>query len=261
MQLVALFSHAQGCANGLLHGVTKNDVAEHNTLREAQLHDDMKSYGSETEAICPFCSEAAGHIHTTRENHPMNQEVFAGQWKHIRGELQAWWGKLAESDFDKIRGQKDQLVGIVQEKYGYAREQAQQEVERRLQEYGDTMSGPNSRGRRDTAAAVAGGPANASNKGPIATAATAVAGGVASAQDTIATAATAVADGWESAQGALSTAATAVAGGVESASAYLQEQPFDEMATDLTALIRTYPVPSFVVGVGLGYLLARLTSR
>ena len=173
----------------------------------------------------------------------MNQDVCAGQWKQIRGELQAWWGTRAESDFDKIGGQKDKLVGIVQEKYGYAREQAQQEVERRLQEYGDKRSGPNSRGRRDTAAAVAGGPANASNEGPIATAATAVA------------------DGLDSAQGARATAATAVADGVGSARAYLQEKPFDEMATDLTALIRTYPVQSFVVGVGLGYILARLTSR
>ena len=174
----------------------------------------------------------------------MNQDVFAGQWKQIRGELQAWWGTLAESDFDKIGGQKDKLVGIVQEKYGYARAQAQQEVERRLQEYGDKMSGPTSRGRRDTAAAVAGGPAHASNEGPIATAATAVSG-----------------VGLDSAQGAIATAATAVADGVGSARAYLQEKPFDEMATDLTALIRTYPVQSFVVGVGLGYLLARLTSR
>ena len=48
----------------------------------------------------------------------MNQDVFAGQWKQIRGELKVWWGTLAESDFDKIGGQKDKLVGIVQEKYG-----------------------------------------------------------------------------------------------------------------------------------------------
>ena len=130
----------------------------------------------------------------------MNQDVFAGHWKQIRGELQAWSGTLADRHFDKIGGQKDKLVGIVQEKYGYARAQAQQEVERRLQEYGDKMSGPNSRGRRDTAAAVAGGPANASNEGPIATAATAVAGGVDSAQGALATAATAVADGVGSAE-------------------------------------------------------------
>ena len=68
MQLVALFSHAQSCANGLFHSVTKNYVAEHNTLREAHLHDDMKSYESENEAICPFCSEAAGHKHGSMQH-------------------------------------------------------------------------------------------------------------------------------------------------------------------------------------------------
>jgi hypothetical protein len=127
-------------------------------------------------------------------------------------------------------------------------------------------------GRQDARGAVAGGPANTPNEGPIATAVTAVASGVESvegaistgwesAQGAISTAASAVADGLESAQGAVSTAATAVAGGVESASSYLQEKKFEEMATDLTALIRQYPVPSLLVGVGLGYLLARLTSR
>ena len=177
------------------------------------------------------------------ENNPMNQDVFAGQWKQMRGELKSWWGKLADDDFDRIGGQKDKLIGVVQEKYGYAREKAQQEVERRFKEYGDKMKGPNSSGGRDTAAAGAGEPATTPNEGPIATAVAAVAGGV------------------ESAQGAISTAATAVAGGVESASAYLQEKKFEEMATDLTALIRTYPVSSLLVGVGLGYILARLTTR
>jgi uncharacterized protein YjbJ (UPF0337 family) len=170
------------------------------------------------------------------ENTPKNQDVFAGQWKHMRGALKSWWGKLADDDFDRIGGQKDKLIGVVQEKYGYAREKAQQEVERRLQEYGDK-----------------------SHEGPIATAVAAVTDGVEAAQGALSTAATAVAGGVESAQGALSTAATTVAGGVESASAYLQEKKFEEMATDLTTLVRTYPVQSLLVGMGLGYLLARLT--
>jgi uncharacterized protein YjbJ (UPF0337 family) len=195
------------------------------------------------------------------ENNPMNQDVFAGQWKQMRGELKSWWGKLADDDFDRIGGQKDKLIGVVQEKYGYAREKAQQEVERRFKEYGDKMSGSDNSGRQDIAAAVAGGPANAPNEGPIATTVAAVADGVESAQGAISTAATAVADGWESAQGAISTAATAVVDGVGSASSYLQEKKFEEMATDLTALIRQYPVQSLLVGVGLGYILARLTPR
>jgi len=197
----------------------------------------------------------------TMENNSMNQDVFAGQWKQMRGELKSWWGKLVDDDFDRIGGQKDKLIGVVQEKYGYAREKAQQEVERRFKEYGDKMSGSDNSGRQDTAAAVAGDPANAPNEGPIATTVAAVADGVEAAQGAISTAATAVADGWESAQGAISTAATAVADGVGSASSYLQEKKFEEMATDITALIRQYPVQSLLVGVGLGYILARLTPR
>ena len=96
MQLVALFSHAQGCANGLLHGVTKNYVAEHNTLRKEQLHDDMKSYGSETEAICPFCSEATGHKHGSMQHRKvMWQDQYSATW--CSPALQAVYSKQAEN--------------------------------------------------------------------------------------------------------------------------------------------------------------------
>ena len=188
------------------------------------------------------------------ENNPMNQDVFAGQWKQMRGELKSWWDKLADDDFDSIGGQKDKLIGVLQEKYGYTRAQAQQEVEKRLKAYGDKMNASSSRGKQDAAEAGAGESANTPNEGPIATAVAAVASGVESAQGALST-------GWESAQGALSTAATAVAGGMESASSYLQEKKFEEMATDLTALIRRYPIQSLLIGVGLGYVLARLTKR
>ena len=202
----------------------------------------------------------------------MNQDVFAGQWKQMRGELKSWWGKLADDDFDRIGGQKDKLIGLLQEKYGYAREQAQQEVEQHLKEYGDRTGGPNGaphEGAIATAvAAIAGGLESASSYlqeqefAAMATnAATAVAGGLQSAGGAIATAATAVADGRQSAEGAIGTAATAVADGLESASSYLQEQEFAAMATDLTALMRRYPIQSLLVGVGLGYVLARLTTR
>ena len=137
----------------------------------------------------------------------MNQDVFAGKWKQIRGELKSWWGKLAEDDFDRIGGQKDKLIGVIQEKYGYAREKAQREVEERLKEYGDTMDGPSGNGKRDAVP----------HEGAIATAKTAAAEGLEWAEGAIATAKTAVAEGVESAQGAIATAKTAVAGGVESA--------------------------------------------
>ena len=47
--------------------------------------------------------------------------------------------------------------------------------------------------------------------------------------------------------------------GLESASSYLKEKKFDHLAKDVTALVHTYPVQSLLIGVGLGYLLARRT--
>src|SRR5512132_1534583 len=81
-------------------------------------------------------------MNKTMESNPMNQDIFAGQWKQMRGELKSWWGKLADDDLDRIGGQKDKLIGLVQEKYGYARATAEQEVERRFKEFADKAGGP-----------------------------------------------------------------------------------------------------------------------
>lgn len=67
----------------------------------------------------------------------MNDDVFTGRWRQLRGSLKSWWGRLTDDDLDRIGGQKDRLVGLVQEKYGQTREEAEREVEQRLSEYGD----------------------------------------------------------------------------------------------------------------------------
>jgi hypothetical protein len=58
-------------------------------------------------------------------------------------------------------------------------------------------------------------------------------------------------------EGAVATAASTVANGLESASSYLREKKFDGLADELTNVVRTYPLQSLLIGVGLGYLLAR----
>jgi uncharacterized protein YjbJ (UPF0337 family) len=74
------------------------------------------------------------------ENNPMNHDILGGQWKQMRGTLKSWWGKLSDDDFEWIGGQKDKLIGLVQEKYGYTRDQAQDEVACRFTEYDDKDS-------------------------------------------------------------------------------------------------------------------------
>jgi uncharacterized protein YjbJ (UPF0337 family) len=64
----------------------------------------------------------------TQGGFTMNQ-VFQGKWKQIRGKVTEEWGRIADRDLDKISGKRDQLVGLVQEKYGYTKEKAEQDVD------------------------------------------------------------------------------------------------------------------------------------
>lgn len=65
----------------------------------------------------------------------MNTDIFEGKWKQIRGEAKAWWGKVTDNDLDRVEGKFDVLVGVLQEKYGYTREQAAHEVDKRVTEF------------------------------------------------------------------------------------------------------------------------------
>lgn len=54
----------------------------------------------------------------------MNWEQIEGKWKQFTGSAQEQWGKLTNDDVQTLTGQKDQLVGIIQERYGIAKEEA-----------------------------------------------------------------------------------------------------------------------------------------
>ena len=59
----------------------------------------------------------------------MNWEQIQGQWKQLKGKLKMKWGKLTDDDLDFIAGQKDVLVGKIQERYGLQKEEALRQVE------------------------------------------------------------------------------------------------------------------------------------
>jgi uncharacterized protein YjbJ (UPF0337 family) len=65
----------------------------------------------------------------------MNKDVLQGKWKQIRGEAKSWWGKLTDDDLDRAAGKFDVLAGLLQEKYGYTREIAANEIDKLVTEY------------------------------------------------------------------------------------------------------------------------------
>ena len=62
----------------------------------------------------------------------MNEDILKGQWKQLRGQVKEWWGVLTDDDLDKIDGQRDQMIGMLQEKYGFTKDQATRELDDRL---------------------------------------------------------------------------------------------------------------------------------
>ena len=59
----------------------------------------------------------------------MNWDQIAGSWKEMKGRAKEKWGELTNDDLDVIEGKRDQMVGLLQRKYGYAKEKAEQEID------------------------------------------------------------------------------------------------------------------------------------
>ncbi len=60
----------------------------------------------------------------------MNKDILKGKWMQIRGDVKKNWGKLTDDDLTQIDGDRDKLIGRLQERYGYSREKAEHEVDR-----------------------------------------------------------------------------------------------------------------------------------
>ena len=61
----------------------------------------------------------------------MNNDIFQGKWKQMRGQAKVWWSKLSDDDLGKVDGKFDKLIGLLQEKYGYTQQQAEEEYNKR----------------------------------------------------------------------------------------------------------------------------------
>jgi uncharacterized protein YjbJ (UPF0337 family) len=65
----------------------------------------------------------------------MNEDILRGQWNQLKGQLRKQWGRLTDDDIDQIKGQRDVLLGKLQEYYGRGREENERELDRWLEGY------------------------------------------------------------------------------------------------------------------------------
>jgi len=59
----------------------------------------------------------------------MNWDTIKGNWKQMTGEAKSYWGKLTDDDVTEAAGEREKLVGKVQERYGVAKDEAERQVD------------------------------------------------------------------------------------------------------------------------------------
>jgi uncharacterized protein YjbJ (UPF0337 family) len=134
----------------------------------------------------------------------MDANVFEGNWYKLKGDVRNKWGKLTDDDLERIGGNKDKLVGTLQERYGYMWDEARQMVDRYLDDYG---------------------------------------------------------------QGGLKSKVTAAMSNEniqrpqEKFGEAVSKDNLQKMANDVVDTVRRYPIASLLIGLGIGYLLARRPDR
>ena len=67
----------------------------------------------------------------------MNKNILEGKWLQLRGAIRDKWGQLTDDELDQIAGKRDKLAGVLQERYGYAENEAEQQIDDFLENLDD----------------------------------------------------------------------------------------------------------------------------
>ncbi len=69
-----------------------------------------------------------------------NWSLIEMTWRQWRGQALGWWGRLTESEWDEVNGDRERLLELLELKYGWSREEAEREIETRFSEFGSSPS-------------------------------------------------------------------------------------------------------------------------
>ena len=58
----------------------------------------------------------------------MNWDQIEGNWNQMKGKARAKWGELTDNEVQEAKGDREELIGKIQEKYGIARDEAEKQV-------------------------------------------------------------------------------------------------------------------------------------
>ncbi len=70
----------------------------------------------------------------------MNEDILKGKWKELKGSVKEKWGNLTDDDLTEVEGKEEKLLGLLQTKYGYTKDKAEEEYKGFISGYKDGKS-------------------------------------------------------------------------------------------------------------------------
>jgi len=64
-----------------------------------------------------------------------NKDILHGKWHELKGKVRQQWGKLTDDDLTQVSGKAEELAGVLQQRYGYSKAQAEMEITTWLQNH------------------------------------------------------------------------------------------------------------------------------
>ena len=69
-----------------------------------------------------------------------NQDILQGKWHELKGQVKQQWGKLTDDDLIRLSGKTEELAGVLQQRYGYGKAQAEIEINQWISDHTPTLN-------------------------------------------------------------------------------------------------------------------------
>jgi uncharacterized protein YjbJ (UPF0337 family) len=83
--------------------------------------------------------EFGARMRSTRSS-SMNNSTLSGKWKEIKGEVMKTWGELTSDEVDRTQGNAQSLVGLLEQKFGMAKDEASKKINDLIAKHSDQMN-------------------------------------------------------------------------------------------------------------------------
>ncbi len=70
----------------------------------------------------------------------MKKDMYGGKWTETRALFKKWWVYLTDDELEKTGGNADQIINLLQQRYGYTLKRAEAEFNRRLKEINQAVA-------------------------------------------------------------------------------------------------------------------------